>query len=419
MNQINFFKDSQQQFKEIAKDLNIKPEITQKLEKPDRVIKFQIPVRMDNGKIKIFLGFRVQHNNALGPYKGGIRFHPDVSEDGVKALAMLMTWKCALVNIPFGGSKGGIKVNPSKLSQNELEKLSRNYVKKIFPYIGSDKDIPAPDINTNPEIMAWMVDEYSKLAGKFSPASFTGKPLNIGGLQGRIEATGYGGVIILDELAKKLQCKPKEITLAIQGLGNVGYYFAESAHKKGYKILAVSEIEGSVCVKQGLNPKKTLECRKEKKCIGECCCLNQICNSNIGRAITNEKFLELDVDILVPAAKEEVITEKNASKIKAKYIIEMANGPITPEAEMILEKKGIKIVPDILANAGGVTASYSEWLQSKEKKRWLKKKVLNKLSDTLGKAFDEVWDLSKKENINLRKAAYLLAVGRVVKAMKG
>ena len=414
----NFLTHTQKQFEVIAKTLKLESLIYNRLNRVDKMIKFKVPVRMDNGILKKFDGYRCQHNNTLGPYKGGIRFSPGVSEKGIKALAMLMTWKCSLVDIPFGGAKGGIKVNPNKLSQKELEELSRSYVKKVFPYIGPDKDIPAPDINTNPEIMAWMVDEYSKLAGKFSPASFTGKPHNLGGLQGRIEATGYGGVTILDELVKKLKRKPRKTTLAIQGLGNVGYHFAEFAYKKGYKILAVSEIEGSVCVKQGLNPKKTLECRKEKKCIDECCCLNQVCNSNLGKSITNKKFLELDVDILVPAATEEVITAKNASKVKAKYIIEKANGPITPEAERILEKKGIKIVPDILANAGGVITSYFEWLQSKEKKRWPKKEVLNKLSDILGEAFDEVWDLSIKENINLRKAAYLLAIGRIAKFIK-
>lgn len=414
----DFFSHTKKRFKEIAEILKLEHSIYSRLNKPDRIIKFKIPVRMDNGIIKEFNGYRCQHNNALGPYKGGIRFSSNVSREGIEALAMLMTWKCSLVNIPFGGAKGGIEVDPSKLSQKELEKLSRGYVQKFFPHIGPDKDIPAPDVNTNPEIMAWMVDEYSKLAGKFTPASFTGKPHNLWGLQGRIEATGCGGAIILDELIKKLNIKAKETTLAIQGLGNVGYYFAESAYKKGYKILAVSEIEGSVCVKQGLNPERTLECRKEKKCIDKCCCLNQTCNSNLGKSITNEKFLELDVDILVLAAIEEVITEKNASRIRAKYIIEMANGPITLEAEKILEKKGIKIIPDILANSGGVIASYFEWLQSKNKKKWKREKVLNGLSKRLKKAFDQVWDLSRKKNISFKKAAYIIAVNRIVKSIK-
>jgi glutamate dehydrogenase (NADP+) len=386
--------------------------------KSDKIIDFKIPVKMDNGAIKEFKAYRCQHNNVLGPYKGGIRFSPDVSKQGIEALAMLMTWKCSLVNIPFGGAKGGVKVNPKELSQKELESLSRSYVQKIFPYIGPDKDIPAPDINTNPEIMAWMVDEYSKLAGKFSPASFTGKPLSLWGLNGRLEATGYGGVVILDELVKKLKLKPKETTLAVQGLGNVGYYFAETAYKKRYKILCVSEIEGSVCVRQGLNPEKTLECRKEKKCIDECCCLNQVCGSNLGKSISNEKFLELDVDILVPAAREEVITKKNASKIKAKYIIEMANNPITPEAEKILEEKGVKIIPDILANSGGVIASYFEWLQSKNKKKWNRKKTFNELSKILSRTFNQVWNLSQEKHISLRKAAYAVAINRLAGAIR-
>jgi len=414
----NFFNYVKKQFEEIAEILKLKHSIRCKLNKPDRIIKFKIPTRMDSGIVKKFDGYRCQHNNVLGPYKGGIRFAPSVSEEGVKALAMLMTWKCSLVNIPFGGAKGGIKVDVNKLSQKELERLSRNYIHKFFPYIGTNKDIPAPDIGTNPKVMAWMVDEYSKLAKKFSPASFTGKPDNLWGLKGRLEATGYGGVIILDKLIKRLKIKPEKITLAIQGLGNVGYYFAESAYKKGYKILALSEIEGSICVKKGLNPKKTLECRKAKKCIDKCCCFNEICNSNLGKSITNEKFLELDVDILVPAAIEKVITKKNASKIKAKYIIEMANGPITPDAEKILEKRGIKIIPDILANAGGVTASYFEWLQSKERKKWKKERTFNELSKILENAFDKVWNLSQKKNISLKKAAYIIAVNRVVQNIK-
>jgi len=414
----NLFSHTKEQFKEFAEILKLKQSVYNKLSKPDRIIKFKIPIKMDNGTIKEFDGYRCQHNNALGPYKGGIRFSPSVSMKGIEVLAMLMTWKCSLANIHFGGAKGGIKVNPNKLSQKELERLSRGYVKKVFSYIGPDKDIPAPDVNTNPEIMAWMVDEYSNLIGKFTPASFTGKPYDIWGLRGRIEATGYGGVIILGELVKKLKLKPKEITLAIQGLGNVGYYFAKSAYKKSYKILAVSEIEGSVCVKQGLNPEKTIECRKKKKCIDGCCCLNQVCDSNLGKSITNKKFLELNVDILVLAAMEGVITEKNASKIKAKYIIEMANGPITPKAEKILEKRGIKIIPDILVNAGGVIASYFEWLQSKNKKRWGKERALRGLSKILKKSFNEVWNLAEKREISYRKAAYIIAVKRIVEAIK-
>ncbi len=417
MNNQKFFLDNQKQLREIADILKVKPEVLQELEEPHRVIKFQIPVLMDNGKVKAFFGFRSQHNNALGPYKGGIRFHSKVSEDEIKALSMLMTWKCSLVNLPFGGGKGGVIVDPRELSKGELERLSRGYVKGIFPWLGQDIDVPAPDINTNAQIMVWMTEEYSKLKGKDTPAAFTGKPLESWGLEGRKEATGYGGVVILKKLQQIYGFEPKKTTLAIQGFGNVGSNFARFAFQEGYKIIALSEEDGGIYVLKGIDPEQTLQCREEKGKIAGCYCVDSVCDLNYGKQITNKQFLEMKVDVLVPAAVEDVITKENAPKIKAKYIIEMANSPVTSEADAILQDKGIISVPDILSNAGGVIASYFEWLQSKEKKRWQKKEVLDKLSKILEKAFDEVWNLSKKENINLRKAAHLLAVDRVIKAM--
>ncbi len=414
----NIFLNTQKEFIKIANLLKLEPGIVEELKEPHRLIKFQIPVLMDKGKVRVFTGFRCQHSNVLGPYKGGIRFSETVSGQSVKALSMLMTWKCALVDIPFGGAKGGVAVNPLELNKQELEQLSRGYVRKVFSYIGPEKDIPAPDINTNPQIMAWMVDEYSKLKGEDSPAAFTGKPFKFWGLKGREEATGYGGVVILKKLQETFGFKPKETTLAIQGFGNVGSNFARFAFQEGYKIIALSEEDGGIYVLRGLDPEQTLQCREEKGKIAGCYCVGSVCDANFGKQITNEQLLEMKVDVLVPAAVECVITKENASKIKAKYIIEMANSPVTSEAEAILRDKGIISLPDILSNAGGVTVSYFEWLQSKAKKRWQKKEVLNKLSKTLEKAFDEVWGLSKKENINLRKAAYLLAIDRVAKAMK-
>lgn len=418
MSEQNCFLKIQKQFREIANILNIESEIIKELEQPQRFVKFQIPVRMDNGENKIFFGFRSQHNNVLGPYKGGIRFHPDISEDGIKALSMLMTWKCALVGLPFGGGKGGVIIEPRKLSKRELERLSRGYVKGIFPWLGPNVDIPAPDINTNSQIMAWMTDEYSKLKGKDSPAAFTGKPIKLCGLKGREEATGYGGVVILKKLQETFGFNPKKTTLAIQGFGNVSSNFARFAFQEGYKIIALFEESGGIYVFKGLNPEQTLRCREEKGKIAGCYCVGSVCDANFGKQITNEQFLEMKVDVLVPGAVGDVITKENASKIKAKYIIEMANNPVSSEADVILRDKGIISVPDILSNAGGVIASYFEWLQSKEKKRWQKKEVLNKLSKILEKTYDEVWNLSKKENVNLRKAAYLLAISRVVKAIK-
>ncbi len=412
------FLDNQRQLRKIADILKIKPEVLQELEEPHRIIKFQIPVLMDNGKTKIFIGFRSQHNNALGPYKGGIRFHPEVSEDIVKVLSMLMTWKCSLVGLPFGGSKGGVIVDPKKLSEGELERLSKGYVKGIFPWIGPEIDIPAPDMNTSPQVMAWMTEEYSKLNGKDAPAAFTGKPVEHWGLNGRKEATGYGGVVILKKLQQIYGFEPKKTTLAIQGFGNVGFNFASFAFQEGYKIIAVSEQEGGIYTGKGLNPEEVMRCKGKKGKIAGCYCVGSVCDLSYGKQITNEELLETEVDILVLAAAGNVITKNNADKVKASYVIEMANAPVTSEAENILEERKIKTIPDILANSGGVIASYFEWLQSKQMIVWKKEKVLKELSAILDKSFKKVWDLSEKEKISLRSAANILAIDRVAKAMK-
>ena len=417
----DFFSETQEQFIKIANILSLDLEIVEELKYPKNVIKFDIPVEMDNGRIQNFRGFRSQHSNALGPYKGGIRFHPNVSEDEVKALSMLMTWKCSLVNLPFGGAKGGIIVNPKELSESELEKLSRGYVKKIFPWIGYDKDVPAPDINTNSKIMGWMVDEYSKISGISGGRSvgvFTGKSKDAGGLSGREEATGYGGFIVLNKLREKVGFDPKDTTLAIQGFGNVGYNFAKFAYEEGYKIIAVSEAEGGIYVKEGLNPIETFDCRKEKGKVSGCYCRGSVCDDSYGKEISNKELLEMEVDILVPAAVEDVITKDNAEKIKANYIIEMANGPITSEAEKILEQNGKIIIPDILANSGGVTASYFEWLQAGEEDLWKKEKVFNGILEKLEKSFEEMWSLAKKEGKSFKDSAYFLAISRVANAIE-
>ncbi len=418
MEENKIFLETQKQFIEIAEELKLKSNLVEELKEPNFLFKFQIPVLMDNGEVKIFMGFRSQHNDVFGPYKGGIRFYEKVSSEEIKTLSMLMTWKCSLVGIPFGGSKGGVIVNPRNLSEKELERLSRGYVKKLFPLMGPHKDIPAPDMNTNSQIIAWMVDEYSKLKGEFSPAAFTGKSLNIKGLEGRTEATGYGGVVILEKLKEVLNLKPEKTTIAIQGFGNVGFHFAKFAFEKGYKIVALSEYKGGVYLKEGLNPEEVFKCRNQKDKIAGCYCSGSVCDIKEGKTITNEELLETEVDILVPAAVEDVVKVDNAAKIKAKYIIAMANRPITKEAQKILEKRDIIVVPDILSNSGGVIASYFEWLQAIDEDSWEKQKTFNKLSKILGEAFDKVWNLSKEKKISLDKAAYLLAISRVAKAIE-
>lgn len=394
------------------------------LETPDHLHEGTLDIEMDNGEKKSFPAFRSQHSNARGPYKGGIRFHPGVTREEVMALSMWMTWKCAVVGIPYGGGKGGVVVDPHKLSVKELEKLSRAYVQFLGDAVGPWTDIPAPDVNTTPQIMAWMVDEWEQRnagRGRLSDnplASFTGKPLELGGSQGRVEATGLGGVIILDELAKQMGWKRKrDITIAIQGFGNVGYWFAKHADARGYRIVAVSDSKGGVHVATGLDPESTLLCKQETGLVTECMCREDACDKAYGKVITNQELLELDVDVLVPAALENVINADNADKIKAKVIIEMANGPVSPDAEVQLHKRGILVVPDVLANAGGVSTSYFEWIQNLQGYSWQLVEVLNKLEPLMVSAFADIWQLYKKNDYPMRRAAYAIAVKRVVQSL--
>jgi len=363
-----------------------------------------VPVLMANGKIKTFVGYRSQHNNVLGPYKGGIRFHQNVSQEEVVALSILMTLKCAANNLPLGGGKGGVIVNPKELSEGELERLSRIYAQKIAPFIGEEVDVPAPDVNTDGKIMMWMLDEYEKTINKKSPATFTGKPVEFGGSLGRTKATGRGGVIVMNNLLKQLNKDYK--TVAIQGFGNVGYYFAKIASEKDYKIVAVSDSQGGIYYENGLDPEKVMAVKKEQ---------GSVINYPEGKVISNEELLELPVDILVPAALENVITKDNASKIQAKVIIEMANGPITEEAYSILEENQIISAPDILANAGGVIVSYFEWLQNKRNEKWTEEEVNQKLEEQLSTAFKEIFETSQKFNTDLKEAAFISALAKITK----
>jgi len=377
-----------------------------KLKEPNKLLTTELAIKTKSGE-KQFRAFRSQHDNARGPYKGGIRFHQNVSEAEVKALSTWMTWKCAVTGIPYGGSKGGVIVDPKKLTPEELEALSRTYARWLGDNIGPWMDVPAPDVNTNGQIMAWMVDEWQKTKlekhGSLEEnalAAFTGKPLALGGSAGREEATGLGGVHVLEKLAEKQNWRRKQdITIAIQGFGNVGYWFAYHADKLGYKVVAVSDSHGGVYLPEGLDPVETLKCKRQAGRVTQCHCTVDGCSHNAGNIISNEELLELDVDVLVPAALENVITEENATKIKAKFVIEMANGPTTPAADDILVDRGVTVIPDILSNAGGVTVSYFEWVQNLAGYYWSYEEVLAKLKPLMEHAFDQMWQIKKQSKL--------------------
>jgi glutamate dehydrogenase (NAD(P)+) len=436
--ELNPFKIAQKQLDKAAEILGLDEGTHAMLREPMRTFIVSIPVKMDDGSVKVFTGFRVQYNDARGPTKGGIRWHPDETLDTVKALAAWMTWKCAIVDIPYGGGKGGIICNPKEMSDAEKERLARGYIRALGHYIGPEKDIPAPDVYTTPQIMAWMMDEFSKMKGYNAPGVITGKPLCIGGSKGRMDATARGGMYVLREAAKykgvplvvneenlhkpytELEAmddpEPEGdvVKVAIQGYGNAGQY----AHLlitrlfKNVKVVAVSDSKGGIYVEEGLPYKKTMQVKKET---------GSVVNYPGAKQITNEEVLELDVEILIPAALENVITKENADRIKAKIILELANGPTTPEADEILHRKGALVIPDFLANAGGVTTSYFEWVQNITGYYWEFEEVYQKLDRKMTAGF---WDMIgamdefKEKNIDPRTAAYVVSVRRVVEAMK-
>ena len=417
------FENAMTQLDKAARIINLDKNIHEILKRPDRVLRVAIPVKMDTGEVKMFTGYRSQYNNALGPYKGGIRYHPNVSEDEVMALSFWMMVKCATVNIPMGGGKGGIIVNPKALSQGELERLSRGYMRKIWMLVGSDKDVPAPDVYTNPQIMGWMRDEFEKIVGHADPGVITGKTIEQGGSEGREFSTAQGGVYCVRELSKKKGWTPANTTVAIQGYGNAGSYMAKILHALGYKIAAVSDSQGGVYNADGIVPEKALEIKKAGGmlgcyCLGTVCTLEQMPKDGPCRHVSNEELLELPVDILVPAALENQITKENVDRIKARSIVELANGPTTPEADEILRSKGVVLVPDVLANAGGVTGSYFEWDQNVKGEHWSEADVLAKLEPIMVRAFHEVWETVEKYGIDLRTAAFVKAIERVAGAMK-
>lgn len=408
-NKIDAFKAAQIQLEKAVSKMNLDPNILVQLKKPERVLMVSIPVKMDNGAVKVFTGFRSQYNTARGPTKGGVRYHPDVSLDEVKALSAWMTWKCAVVGIPYGGAKGGVICNPKEMSDGELERLSRRYIYEISSIIGPKKDIPAPDVYTTPKIMGWYVDTYNKLTGEASFSTITGKPLELWGSEGRGEATARGLSYTVEVAAKKLNINPLEATAVIQGYGNAGSISAKLLHEQGYKIIAVSDSKGGAYNPRGIDPLEILDYKTKTSTVK---------GFPKAKFISNEDLLEIECDVLVPAALEGVITKKNANSIKAKIIAEAANGPTTPEADEILYQRGLFMIPDILANAGGVTVSYFEWIQGLYGYFWDEKRVNRRLKKLMVRAFNEVLKIAQKEKIDNRTAAYIYAISKVAEAMK-
>ncbi len=407
------------QVKKAASLLKLNKNIIQKLTKPQRVLSKKVSVKLDNGSIQRFDAYRVQFNNTLGPYKGGIRFHPKADLDEVKTLALLMAIKSAVVNIPMGGAKGGVKIAAKRFSIKELENLTRAWTRAFKNDIGPDKDIPAPDMYTDPQVMAWIADEYSKIVGRPQPAVVTGKPLDKGGSHGRVMATAQGGLYVLEETIKKLKLNPKKQRVVIQGFGNVGFNIAKLVYQAGYKIIALSDSKGGIydLREKGMDPDLVMKVRKVRGHIHHCYCDKNICDCGNYKRVTNKELLELPTDILIPAALGDQINKKNANKIKAKLVLELANSPTDLSASEVLNKKDILVLPDVLANAGGVIVSYFEWLQNRKNQSWSEKKVFKELKEIMVNSFNQVWIVSQNYKVDLRTAAYVLGIGRIVEAM--
>jgi glutamate dehydrogenase (NAD(P)+) len=400
------FEAAEQYFEEAAAVMNLTSSMRDLLLIPEREVKVQVPIKRDNGEIATFVGFRMQHNSKRGPMKGGLRYHHEVNADEVLALASLMTWKTAVVDIPYGGAKGGIAVNPKDLSIDELERLTRRFVDEIHDIFGPDKDIPAPDMGTNAQTMAWIMNQYEKFHG-FSPGCVTGKPVELYGAEGREEATGRGVGTLTLALLRKFGRSIESSTVAIQGFGNVGTFTAVYLQKAGGKVVAISDVSGAIFNKDGIDITAALAWVADKK---------SLAGFPGGEPISNEALLALDVDVLIPAALGGVLTEDNAKDVRARFIVEAANGPTTPEADAIFNKKDVIVLPDILANAGGVTVSYFEWVQNQQYFRWDLGRVREELERTMTRGFDKVWSTAQEKKVSLRVAAYLVGIGRVARA---
>ncbi|MEK7595972.1 MAG: Glu/Leu/Phe/Val dehydrogenase [Patescibacteria group bacterium] len=404
----NFFKRIQNDFKKAAAKNNTAAALVAKLLTFDRSLAFDVSFQKKNGSSRTVKGYRVQHNNILGPYKGGLRYHADVSMDEIKALSFLMTFKNAVIGVPFGGGKGGIAIDPKALDERELEEMTRSFARQLAPHIGPEKDVPAPDMNTNSKIMAWIADEYGKITGRPAPAVVTGKPIELGGSEGRLEATGYGGTYALLAILKFLKKKPENFTVAIQGFGNVGQHAGKSLRQNGFKVAAISDSKGGIYVPDGISDSDIKALVEYKAETG-----NLFNKRMMGQMIAPEEVLTLPVDIIVPAALENVIHKGNVRGIRAGIILEMANGPTTSEADKILVENGVMIIPDILANAGGVAVSYFEWFQNMRNERWTKKEVFSKLKKKMEQAVNDVYKIHREKKVTLREAAYMLALERI------
>ncbi|ABG53306.1 glutamate dehydrogenase (NADP) [Trichodesmium erythraeum IMS101] len=413
----SLFDDASRRLERALQYVSLSEDTKERLKYPKATLIVSIPVRMDDGSLRVFQGYRVRYDDTRGPTKGGIRYHPNVSIDEVKSLAFWMTFKCAVVSLPFGGAKGGITVNPKELSRMELERLSRGYIDAIADFIGPDTDIPAPDMYTNPMIMGWMMDEYSIIRRQLSPAVITGKPVSIGGSLGRNTATAMGAFFAIETIMPKFEYTPEKTTVAIQGFGNAGAFLAELLCLHGYKVVAVSDSQGGIYSAQGLDIPSIRQYKEVNKQIQAVYCKDSVCNIVEHTVLTNEELLALDVDILIPAALENQITEENVKDIQAKFIFEAANGPTTSGADKILEDRGVYVFPDILINAGGVTVSYFEWVQNRSGLYWTLDEVNQKLKAKMVAETENIWQISQELSISMRTAAYVHGLDRLGQAI--
>jgi len=411
--QDNIFQDALNRLSQIGQDAGVSAEVVESLMHAEAVVTASLPIRMDDGSMQYFTGYRCHYNDVLGPTKGGVRFHPKVDQNEVQALALWMTIKCAVVGLPYGGAKGGVEVNPKKLSPMELERLSRAYVRAMADFIGPDIDIPAPDVYTNARIMGWMMDEYETIRRQRAPAVITGKPISLGGSLGRDEATGRGAYLCIREMANRLGWDPSEIRVAVQGLGNAGYHVARLLQKDGYRIVAISDSKGGIYSEQGFDIESIWTQKIKVRQVQAVYCEHTVCELVEHQKISNEELLELDVDLLIPAALEGVITENNASNIKATHIVEVANGPVLRKAENIMLEQGKTVLPDVLVNSGGVIVSYFEWVQNRSGYAWTLEEVRSRLEEMIVAAFNEVWHTSMHEERSLRSSAYTIGLGRI------